>query len=234
MLGRASQMYGGRSGPFEGERGTQCGSVTDGTLHFDRSPERVNAVGEADEAGTASEIGPSRAVVVNRKFQHISGNYDGDLHERGMGVLGRIRQRFRHDVIGGDLHRRRRPRLDTDRKVDRDSRPPGQRLEGAREPAVGQDGRVDAARDLLQFLKRLRKPVNQLGQLLLKLDKAGRDHPLRRALRKQQGDEPLLYAVVQVALEDPDPGDEPAGDVVSGMDLIQRELGGQVISEIED
>jgi hypothetical protein len=33
------------------------------------------------------------------------------------------------------------------------------------------------------------------------------------------------------ASEDPDPGDEPAPDVVTGADLIERELGGRLIEE---
>jgi DNA polymerase-3 subunit gamma/tau len=34
--------------------------------------------------------------------------------------------------------------------------------------------------------------------------------------------------------EEPDPGPAPRGSELTGMDLIQRELGGQVIGEIED
>jgi DNA polymerase-3 subunit gamma/tau len=39
--------------------------------------------------------------------------------------------------------------------------------------------------------------------------------------------------VARMAEEDPDPGDQPAGDVLTGMDLIERELGGRVIEEID-
>ncbi len=34
--------------------------------------------------------------------------------------------------------------------------------------------------------------------------------------------------------DEPDPGPAPRGSELTGMDLIQRELGGQVIGEIED
>jgi DNA polymerase-3 subunit gamma/tau len=37
-----------------------------------------------------------------------------------------------------------------------------------------------------------------------------------------------------MAPDEPDPGPAPRGSELTGMDLIQRELGGQVIGEIED
>ena len=77
------------------------GSVTrsvvpapDGACHLDRSRERVNAVGEADEPGTAARIGPSATVVADREHEDSVARRDGDMHRGGLRVLRGIRERF--------------------------------------------------------------------------------------------------------------------------------------------
>src|SRR5205807_8269674 len=93
-----------RSGLCAGKLDEEGRSLAIGTHHFDRPPDRVDAVGETDESRTVGRIGPSHAVVADRKLEDAFTQVDGDLHRRGVGMLGRICQRLRHDVIGGYFH----------------------------------------------------------------------------------------------------------------------------------
>jgi two-component system, OmpR family, sensor histidine kinase KdpD len=79
---------------FDGERDQQRRSFSAGACHFDRPPERVNAVGEADESGTAAAIGPPAAVVADREHEDSAAGFGQDVHDGGVRVLRGIRERF--------------------------------------------------------------------------------------------------------------------------------------------
>ena len=53
------------------------------------SPERVDAVGEADESGTACRIGSSGAIVADREFEETVTRVDGDVHGGSVRVIKR-------------------------------------------------------------------------------------------------------------------------------------------------
>ena len=72
-----------------------------------------------------------------------------------LGVLGDVGQRLGHDEVGGRLDRRRQPLALAPRSSSTGSgERAGERLERRAQAAVGQDGRVDAARQLAQLLQR--------------------------------------------------------------------------------
>jgi len=126
---------------------------------------------------------------------------DLDLHHRGAGMLGHVRQRFGHDVVGGHLDPLGQPPLGSKLQLDRDRATAGQGPQGRPQAALGQDRRVDAAGELAQLLQR---PIHaggdpvQLGRQLLQ---PGRDRRLGGAELQGQRDQPLLGPVVQVALD---------------------------------
>jgi hypothetical protein len=83
-----------RSALVDGKPDQQRRSGSDGARHFDRPAERVNAVGEANESGTAGGIGPAATIVADRKLEDSVTCFDGDMHRGGVRVLRGIRERF--------------------------------------------------------------------------------------------------------------------------------------------
>ncbi len=145
------------------------------------------------------------------------GDRGGNRRLGGPRVLGGVGQGLRDDEVGGGLRRpaRRGERAgDLDRYGHRAAG--GQRGQGGIETAVGEDGRVDAAHE-----------VTQLGQGLLHLavrvvQRGGRlrvagGPPSGRAELHAEGDQALLRAVVQVALD-------PATLLVGGTDRGRARL----------
>ena len=90
-------------------------------------------------------------------------------------------------------------------------RPRGERLERGGQPAVGEDGGVDAARELAQLRERVRELLPGSGEDLVGAVGVVPQPRLREPQRERERDEPLLRAVVQVPLE-------PAALVVAGLD----------------
>ena len=80
----------------------------------------------------------------------------GDFHAHL--DLGRVRmprricKRFRHNVIGGDLHPVWQPAGDVDIEVDGHHGAACQRSKRGAEPTLGQDRGMDAARNRAQLL----------------------------------------------------------------------------------
>jgi hypothetical protein len=78
-------------------------------MHGEPPAERLDAVLDAEQAGSAGEVGSAAAVVVHPDLQ------DGDIRDgvdldpdgdgRGVGVLGGVRQRLGDDVVGRGLER---------------------------------------------------------------------------------------------------------------------------------
>jgi hypothetical protein len=141
-----------------------------------------------------------------------------------MGVLGRVGERLGDDVVARHLDRLGEPRPDVHLQLDREDRAAGECLERRPEAAFGQDGRVDAARQLAQLLKGAGQAVGDPGQLRPELGPLGRHGRLGGAEVQHQRDQPLLGAVVQVAL------DPPACLVTGGHDPCPR--GGQLLAAL--
>ena len=122
---------------------------------------------------------------------------------------GRVGQCLRHDVVRADLNLLRWPRSETDVDPDGDRGAAGKRPQRRTEAAVGQDRRVDAARDLAQLVQRAGHPGDGAVKLRGELGELRRHGRLCPAQLQRQRDEPLLGSVVQVPLD-------PAARLVGG------------------
>ena len=115
------------------------------------------------------------------------------------------------DVVGGDLDLLGQSPLDRDGQLDGDGAAAGECVQRRSQPALGQQHRVDAAGQLAQLVQRAGRLADQRVQLRRQLVGLGRHRRLRRAQAQGEGDQPLLGAVVQVAL-DAAPGVVGGGD----------------------
>jgi hypothetical protein len=125
---------------------------------------------------------------------------DAQPYLRGLRVLDRVRRRLGADVVRRDLDRLRQPRREPQVELDRDRRASGTRPERRLEPLAREERRVQAARELAEVVDRpfelAERAVREWSELRVTPD-ALREHPERNERCRQ----PLLGAVVQVALE---------------------------------
>jgi hypothetical protein len=116
-------------------------------------------------------------------------------------VLDDVRQRLRDDVIGGRLDRLGQALSQAHVERDRHGRAGREHLQRGHEAPLGEDCRMDALRQLAELRQRLGQLLRSDLEQLRRLLGAGADllegHP--QADRKSH--EPLLGAVVQIALE---------------------------------
>ena len=118
-------------------------------------------------------------------------------------VLRGVLQRLEHAEVDGGLELLRVTADSVGLDPHRHRCLPRLRLHGGREALVGKERRVDPAREVPQGLERVAQPALEIAkqlQLLLRLpaDEGGREPRL-----DGEGDELLLRAVVQVALQAP-------------------------------
>ena len=161
--------------------------------------ERLDPVGEAAQARPLLGVGAADAVVDDLDRDATVRTADRHLDGRCVRVLGDVGQALADDVVGGDLDGLRQPPADIDGEPNGERRTCGHLLERDREPVAGDDRGMDPARE-----------VAQLGER--EIDLALRDVQLRPRIRvgqaaleqlqvERQRHQPLLGAVVQVALE---------------------------------
>ena len=162
---------------------------------------RAGRAGRVPRAGSAPPT-PSSRISTRRRSASTGDVHGGRL---GLRVLGHVGERLGRDEVGGGLDGAAaswRPgtpliRTGTGARV-------GERLQRRAEAAVAEERRVDAAREVAQLLHR------ELG-LLARLGDQARGRAagslcqarLGEAEREGDGDQPLLGAVVQVALDAP-------------------------------
>jgi hypothetical protein len=151
-------------------------------------------------------------------------------------VLGDVGDRLGRDVITGRLDVLTKPRAEIKVEFDRHRRTPGQCLESRAEPGLGQDGRVDAVRDLPQFIQDGTQTLSQHRQLTPDRVRGPGCHRPDGAGLQRQRDQTLLDTVVQVTLDTPPRlvrgGDDPgprSGQL--GAALSVRDGGSQQLSE---
>ena len=111
-----------------------------------------------------------------------------------------VREALGDEVVGGDLERLGEALVDLDRQADRHGRARRELLERDREPVAADDGGVDPARDLAQLPERGRDLAPRLRQARARLA-VGAQLLLEQAQLERERDQPLLRAVVQVALQ---------------------------------
>ena len=110
-------------------------------------------------------VGSPDAVVANVDAKRAFACGHRDLHDRGAGVLGRVRERLRDDVVGRHLDRLRQAAVGATSSSTRNRRAARERLQRRLEPALGEDRRMDPERDLAEVVERVREPVDDVGQL---------------------------------------------------------------------
>jgi hypothetical protein len=135
-----------------------------------------------------------------------------------MPVLRRIRERLRHHIVRGDLDSLGQAAIRPHVQIDRHSRVAGQHPQRGLESALGQHRGVNTLREVA---KRVDRTV-QLGRSLIEfggeLGEIGRHRFLGHAHPQRGCDEPLLGAVVEIALE-------TASGLVSGNDDARARCG---------
>ena len=202
------------------------GAAAGRALELDLPVERSDAVLEALETRSGPEPCPSPAVVGHRDRQAAVLCPNGDRRALRVSVLAHVGEALGHDEVGGGLHLVREALLGRLEDLDRHGRARGEILQRGAQATVGQDRRVDAAREVAQLLERevrlLPRAADQLGSLRVALLGTS----LRHAQIEGERDEPLLGAVVEVALDAPPlavgGGDDPRAGV-----LELRHAGGE-------
>ena len=162
---------------------------------------RRDAVAEAREAGAAADDRAADAVVVDAHEERavLAECAHGDLRRRG--VLDGVRERLARDEVGGRLDARGDPlarRVD----VDRDRRRAREVAQRGGE-AVVEPRRAHAGRDLAEVADRGADLVDDLVERGGEHLRLARKRHLQAPEPDAERDEPLLRAVVEVALEPP-------------------------------
>jgi hypothetical protein len=161
-----------------------------------------------------AEVGATAAVVADLNPQHVVAG--------GPGVLGGAGQRLGDGVVGGDLDQFGQPPIEADVEADGDGGAASECRERRFQPTVPEGGRVEATGDLAQFVQRAAGLVGHFIQLCRQL---GQRRCLDGAQPPSEGDQPLLRAVVQVALDTPTGSDSGRDDPRPGGGEQLVELG---------
>ena len=173
------------------------------------------------------ELRSADAVVEHFDDEPVALELGREPRAAGLGVLGDVGQGLGHEEVGDRLGARAGAARQVDVDGHRHRAARGERAHGRVQTAVGQHGGVDAAGE-----------VAQLDERLLGLAVRLRDEPLgvhrvlggpRAAERHRECDEPLLRAVVEVAL-DPAPLGVGGGDHARPSAALQFIRSGRIVS----
>ena len=162
--------------------------------------ERLDAVGETAQTRTALAVGAADAVVDDLDDSPLSSGRPSTRRRRRLRVLADVGEALGHDVVRGHLERLGQAPVDLDREPNRHRRPGGELLERDRQPVTREHGRMEPARDGAQLLERHRDLALRLVQSLPRIGVVAQ-LLLEHAQLEREGDQPLLRAVVQVALQ---------------------------------
>jgi len=116
-------------------------------------------------------------------------------------MLDRVAHRLAREVIGGGLDLVGEANVEVDLEVCGQAGAPAQLLERDRKPALDQQRRVDALGQLAQLLERERQRGPRLADDRSRVALVGGQLRLEQPERHRDRDQPLLRAVVQVALD---------------------------------
>ena len=184
---------------------------------------RLDAVGQSAQTRAAFGRGAAHAVVLDLDHEHPVVAQGANRRLRCLRVLDHVRESLAGDEI--------RRRFDVGREAllgrsDRHGKrnPRGQRLECRCETPLREDSRMNSLRKLTQLLEGDLELVRSRLQQLVDLGIALlAESPLRASELERQRNEPLLGAVVEVAL-DPAPllvggGDDPCARLLDHLEL---------------
>jgi len=107
------ELFGRRAGLLGGigwQLDRKAGAVAGAAVHGQRSADGFHPVFQADQAGAACWICAADPVVSDRDPQYAVGRVDKDVHRGSAGMLGRVRQGLRYDVVGCHLDPLGQPR----------------------------------------------------------------------------------------------------------------------------
>ncbi len=188
---------------------SRCVPPPRGLTIVERAAVRRDPVAESGEPRAAADDRAADAVVGDAHVERpvLAERPHGDLRRRG--VLDRVRDRLAGDEVGGRLDARGDAlarRVD----LDRDRRRPREVAQRGREPVV-EPRRAHAGRDLAQVADRRADLVHDLVERRREHLRLARQRQLQATELDAERDEPLLGAVVEVALE-------PAPLLVAGLD----------------
>jgi len=95
---------GNRRLPWPGrEFGEQGRAFAGGAPHAQCAADALDTVFEARQARAAGRVGAAAPVVADSQLEDVAGRAGDDVDGGCTGVLGRVRQRLRYHVVGGDL-----------------------------------------------------------------------------------------------------------------------------------
>ena len=120
-----------------------------------------------------------------------------------LGVLGDVGQRLRDDVVGGGLDAVRKPLGQADVELERQPRAVGELLERGAQAALGEDAGVDALGELAQLAQRVGERRARLVEQRTGGGRVAVEPRVGEPERHRDRHQPLLRAVVQVALDPP-------------------------------
>ena len=197
-----------------------------------RPPKAVDAVGEPAQAGAGGRVGTAAAVVAHRHVEAVALAVDVDVGTGRLGVPGHVGERLGGDEVRGGLDGGGQPLLRHALQRDRHGDAAGEAHQRRLEPALGEHGGMDAARELAQLGCRRRQVRDRLVEQRARECGVGLELPACEPQRERQADEVLLRAVVEVALE-PAPGVVARGDD-PGARRAQLLLGRQPVGDLAD
>ena len=117
-------------------------------------------------------------------------------------MLGRVGQCFGDNVVGADLNLIGQPFLDAQVELNRNRRAAGHRPQRLTQTALGQNRRMDAARQIAQFLQARSRACSTAWPSRIRSSPVLRRHlRLRHTKLQRQRHQPLLSAVMQVSLD---------------------------------
>ena len=179
------------------------GALPDGAGDRERAAQRVDAVGQPDQAGPISRVGTALAVVPDVHPHGVVVGVDRDLDCCRVRVLGNVRQGLGDDVVDADLDRLRKPVPTSDVELDRHRSTARDVAQRGPKPTFGQDRRVDAVRDLSEVVECPRQPFADSGKARKKeLARPGLRDVLGSPYAEPERDQALLHPVVQVAFDE--------------------------------
>ncbi len=112
-------------------------------LQRNGAADRLDTISEPEQSRTTCGVGSAHAIVSDRETKHAVLLFGGNVYDRRMGVLRRIRERLRDDVVRRHFDPPRKPQLVSHVEFDRNGRAASEHLDRCPEPALGQNRGVD-------------------------------------------------------------------------------------------
>src|SRR5690348_10301626 len=124
-------------------------------LDVETTAERLDAIRETDEPGPRGRLRASDSVVAHDDRREPVRALDRNAGVCRLRVLRDVRDRLRDQVVDRRLDGVRQPVVRNTSELDRDRRALGERADCTLETSLGENGRVNPARELPQLSERV-------------------------------------------------------------------------------